>query len=190
MLRPQKLHPSISTISIRTTFSPYCCVQLTGMKLLPAEGRTTAQPSQSTHGQVHPGFIDITPCGSPWLFCCQILNTVHESQEQKPASASSPDLLAQGQRDCALLLHTLSEQSWLQGKEEQDALRAVLQRTQWDRNPGAAQAKPVLFTGLFQQQSCHPCFWLVDNEFPLLPQKLFFLKARRGMFIASNLIFY
>lgn len=76
---------------------------------LPAECRTTAEPSQSIHGQLHPGFIDITSCESPWLCYCQILNTVHGSQEQKPASASSPDLLLQGQRKCALLLHSLAK---------------------------------------------------------------------------------
>lgn len=55
----------------------------------------------------------------------------------------------------------------------------VLQRGEWDRNPGAAQAKPILSTGPFQQQSCHPCFCLVDYEFPFLLQKLFFHKPSR-----------
>lgn len=57
----------------------------------------------------------------------------------------------------------------------------VLQRGEQDRNPGAAEVKSELLTGLFQQQLCHPCFCLVDYEFPFLLQKLFFLTPSRGM---------
>lgn len=147
------------------------------MKPLPAECRTTAQPSQSIHGQVHPGFTDITPCESPWLCYCQILNTVHGNQENK----SLP------QTPLQIYLHKVKEnvprqrQSWLKGKVVQDALRACAPEGTVGQNPRSSTSQGNDITGLFQQQSHHPYFCLVDYEFPSLLQKLFSLNPSKGM---------
>lgn len=166
-----------------------CCVQLTGMKLLPAEHRTTAQPSQSIHGQNHPGFIDTTPCESPWLCYNQILDTVHGSQEQKSAPASSPDLPAPGQRLRFAPAHPGKaragcKESWCRMHSE-----PVLQRGEWDRT--LEQHKPSQFYPQDPSSSNHltPAFALRTTNSHFSFKSCFSITQAEEWFIASNLIF-
>lgn len=159
------------------------------MKLLPAECRTTAQPSQSI--QVQPGFIEIIPWESPWLCYSHILNTAHRSQEQKSASASSPDLLAQGQRGCACLLHTLAEPELAARRGGAGCTQSLCSRGE-SRTETQEQQKLSQCCSQDSSSSNHvtPAFalWTMNSHFSF--KSCFSLHQAEEWFVASNLIFH
>lgn len=145
------------------------------MKLLPAECRGTAQSSQDllTHSLWVPSTLIL------WSF----KHSTWESRTKVCLSLLSRFTFTRTRRLCCAPPHPLAEPELAASKGGAGRPQSLCSRGDSGTETQEQHRLSQCYSqdSSWEQQSCHPCFCLVDCGFPFLLQKFFFLKASRGM---------